>query len=64
MINKQHIIDRFVSYITIDTKSDPDSNTTPSTKKQWDLANKLVFYVVVNQPCYQKQMQDPDEIKS
>ncbi len=42
MIKKQHIIDRFVSYITIDTKSDPDSNTTPSTKKQWDLANKLV----------------------
>ncbi|MBE9490817.1 MAG: peptidase T [Bacteroidetes bacterium] len=42
MIDKQHIIDRFISYITIDTESDPDSNTTPSTKKQWDLANKLV----------------------
>jgi len=38
----QHIIDRFISYITIDTQSDPKSNTTPSTKKQWDLANKLV----------------------
>ncbi|UNY98869.1 peptidase T [Zhouia spongiae] len=36
------IIDRFISYVTIDTQSDPDSNTTPSTKKQWDLANKLV----------------------
>ncbi len=42
MINKQHIIDRFISYIIIDTESDPDSETTPSTKKQWDLANKLV----------------------
>lgn len=38
----QHIIDRFISYVTIDTESDPHSNTTPSTAKQWDLANKLV----------------------
>lgn len=38
----QHIIDRFISYVTIDTESDPNSDTTPSTKKQWDLANKLV----------------------
>ncbi|MGB5821608.1 MAG: peptidase T [Saonia sp.] len=38
----QHIIDRFISYVTIDTQSDPNSKTTPSTKKQWDLANKLV----------------------
>lgn len=38
----QHIIDRFISYITIDTESDPNSETTPSTMKQWDLANKLV----------------------
>lgn len=42
MINKQHIIDRFISYVTVDTESDPKSNTTPSTKKQWDLANALV----------------------
>ncbi|MBU3821829.1 peptidase T [Flavobacteriaceae bacterium XHP0103] len=42
MIDKQHIIDRFISYVTIDTQSDPDSETTPSTQKQWDLANKLV----------------------
>jgi len=42
MIDKQHIIDRFISYIIIDTESDPNSDTTPSTKKQWDLANKLV----------------------
>ncbi|MDB9755735.1 peptidase T [Winogradskyella sp.] len=42
MISKQHIIDRFISYVNIDTESDPNSNTTPSTAKQWDLANKLV----------------------
>ncbi|WP_445710162.1 peptidase T [Flavobacterium sp.] len=38
----QHIIDRFISYVIIDTESDPNSDTTPSTAKQWDLANKLV----------------------
>lgn len=41
MISKDHIIDRFISYVTIDTQSNPKSQTTPSTKKQWDLANKL-----------------------
>ena len=38
----QHIIDRFISYVTVDTESDANSETTPSTAKQWDLANKLV----------------------
>ncbi|NLK10087.1 MAG: peptidase T, partial [Staphylococcus equorum] len=28
-------------YVTIDTQSDPESNTTPSTEKQWDLLNLL-----------------------
>ncbi len=42
MIEKQHLIDRFFSYVTVDTESDPESNTTPSTEKQWDLANALV----------------------
>lgn len=37
----QHLIDRFVKYVTIDTESDPDSPTTPSTFKQFDLANLL-----------------------
>jgi tripeptide aminopeptidase len=37
----QHIIDRFISYVTIDTESDPHSETTPSTKKQLVLANLL-----------------------
>lgn len=41
MISKENIIKRFVSYATIDTQSDPKSDTTPSTKKQWDLANLL-----------------------
>lgn len=41
MIDNKHIIERFFSYVTIDTESDPNSKTTPSTKKQWDLANKL-----------------------
>ncbi len=42
MTNKKHIIERFFSYVKIDTQSDPASETTPSTPKQWDLANKLV----------------------
>ena len=41
MIDKHHITKRFISYATIDTESDPESETTPSTAKQWDLANKL-----------------------
>lgn len=41
MISEEHIIKRFTSYVTIDTESDPNSITTPSTKKQWDLAIKL-----------------------
>lgn len=42
MILKEDIIKRFISYVTIDTESDPNSNTTPSTVSQWDLANLLV----------------------
>jgi tripeptide aminopeptidase len=41
-IKMKPIIDRFISYVIIDTESDSNSQTTPSTKKQWDLANKLV----------------------
>nr|WP_288835806.1 peptidase T [uncultured Flavobacterium sp.] len=37
----QDIIDRFIGYVTIDTESNPNSETTPSTEKQWVLANKL-----------------------
>jgi len=42
MFQKDHIIKRFISYVTIDTQSDPNSNTCPSTQKQWDLAHQLV----------------------
>ena len=42
MINKEHIIKRFISYVTIDTESDPNNPDFPSTEKQWDLANLLV----------------------
>ncbi|WP_299333988.1 peptidase T [uncultured Psychroserpens sp.] len=42
MITKEDIIKRFISYVTVDTESDPESDTTPSTAKQWDLANALV----------------------
>jgi tripeptide aminopeptidase len=38
----QNIIDRFISYVIIDTESDSNSDSTPSTKKQWVLADKLV----------------------
>lgn len=35
------IIDRFIRYVSIDTQSDPHSETTPSTEKQWILARQL-----------------------
>jgi len=41
MIEKQHLIDRFISYVTVDTESDPDSDKTPSSEKQWNLAKPL-----------------------
>lgn len=41
MLDKQHILERFLSYVKVDTESDPNSDTTPSTDKQWKLANKL-----------------------
>ncbi len=40
-MNKQHIIDRFIKYVTIDTESDPNNPAFPSTEKQWDLARVL-----------------------
>ncbi|WP_299429735.1 peptidase T [uncultured Maribacter sp.] len=38
----QHLINRFLSYVKIDTQSNPESKTTPSTEKQWNLALELV----------------------
>jgi tripeptide aminopeptidase len=41
MIDKQHITNRFLSYVVIDTTSDPDNPAFPSTEKQWILAKML-----------------------
>jgi tripeptide aminopeptidase len=38
---KEKVIERLIRYAKIDTQSDPESSTTPSTKKQWDLLNVL-----------------------
>ncbi|MGA9271320.1 MAG: peptidase T [Lutimonas sp.] len=38
----EQIKDRFLKYVQIDTQSDPESQSTPSTAKQWDLARLLV----------------------
>lgn len=38
---KNDIIERLTRYVKIDTQSDPHSNSTPSTNKQWDLLNLL-----------------------
>jgi len=38
----EKVTEKFLRYIKIDTKSDENSKTFPSTKKQFDLANLLV----------------------
>ncbi len=38
----EKLIERFIKYIKIDSQSDPNSTTTPSTDKQWDIARVLV----------------------
>lgn len=34
--------ERFLKYVKIDTQSDPETGSHPSTEKQFDLANLLV----------------------
>ncbi len=41
-INKNDIANRFMRYVQIDTQSDPQSGTHPSTEKQKDLSKILV----------------------
>lgn len=42
-LNIQHtVVDRFFRYVVIDTQSDPDSKTSPSTEKQKNLGRLLV----------------------
>ena len=38
----KNVVDKFIRYAKIDTRSDEDSTTTPSTTKQLNLANLLV----------------------
>ncbi len=42
IIDKAKLLERFITYVKIDSQSDPNSVTTPSTAKQWDIANVLV----------------------
>ncbi|WP_445614268.1 peptidase T [Geobacillus sp. YF-1] len=39
---KQELIERFIRYAKVNTQSDPESDTCPSTQGQWELANMLV----------------------
>ena len=41
-LNREHILNRFISYVTVDTESDPNNPAFPSTEKQWNLAKILV----------------------
>jgi tripeptide aminopeptidase len=41
-LKKEHILNRFISYVTVDTESDPNNPAFPSTEKQWNLARILV----------------------
>ena len=41
-MQEKKIIDRFIRYVKVDSQSDPESTTTPSTEKQWDIAHLLV----------------------
>lgn len=38
---KEQVIERLIRYAKIDTESNPESLTTPSTEKQFDLLNVL-----------------------
>jgi tripeptide aminopeptidase len=41
MIDSQKLLQRFLTYIKIDSQSDPKNDSTPSTEKQWKIANLL-----------------------
>ncbi|MEP6594725.1 MAG: peptidase T [Ginsengibacter sp.] len=42
IINKKSISERFMRYVQIDTQSDPQSNTHPTTERQKDLSKLLL----------------------
>ena len=37
----ERLLERFLTYVQVDTQSDPESANTPSTSKQWNLARLL-----------------------
>ena len=38
---REKLLNRFITYIKIFSTSDAESETTPSTERQWDIANYL-----------------------
>jgi tripeptide aminopeptidase len=38
---REKLLNRFITYIKIYSTSDAESETTPSTERQWDIANYL-----------------------
>ncbi len=42
-ISKESIVKRFLRYVSLETTSDPMSEETPSSDKEWDLAHLLCF---------------------
>ncbi len=58
--NMSAILDRFLSYVKIDTQSDPNNPAFPSTEKQWTLAKILeqelkdigMTEVTLDENCY------------
>ncbi len=41
MINSNTLLNRFLTYIKIDSQSNPNNENTPSTEKQWTIAHLL-----------------------
>lgn len=41
-LSSDYLLGRFLDYVQIGTRSDPDSPGIPSTSEQWDLLNRLV----------------------
>ncbi|GAC1381158.1 MAG: hypothetical protein NVSMB45_05540 [Ginsengibacter sp.] len=41
LINQDRLTGRFMKYVRIDTQSDPNANTFPTTEKQKDLSRLL-----------------------
>lgn len=41
-ISKSRIVERFLRYVRVETTSDPTSDRTPSSEREWDLARLLL----------------------